>query len=93
MFLNIIRASRSESLTWLTLEEAGHDGLGFGGHVGREVEGVGEDALVHCVDVFVVEGGEAGLVSEAKWRVVNEEENRGGEREKGRGREGRTIIS
>ena len=46
----------AETTGGVALEESGDDGLGFGGHVGWELEWIGEDALVHHVDVFVVEG-------------------------------------
>lgn len=43
------------------MEEAYHETAGVGRDVGREEERVAEDALVHGVDVLVVEWGEAGL--------------------------------
>lgn len=61
MPLDLFAAVCAEPARGVALEEPGHDAARFGGHVGGEGERVGEDALVHCVYVLVVEGGEAGL--------------------------------
>ena len=44
----------------IPLQQSGHHAPCFGGDVGREVEGVAEDPLVHNVHVLVVERRQAG---------------------------------
>jgi len=61
MSLNLLSSIHPKPSRRIALQESGHHAPRFRGHVWREVERVGEDALVHCVHVLVVEGGETGL--------------------------------
>lgn len=61
MFLDLVCAARAQPSRRVTLQESRHDALRVWRHVRGEYEGVGEDALVHDVHVFVVEWREAGL--------------------------------
>ena len=62
MSLNLFASICAKTLRGVALQKTGHDAPSLGWHVGREVEGVGKDALVHCIYVFIIEWWKAGLM-------------------------------
>jgi len=58
--LNLVSAVVTQPLLRVPLQQSSHHAPRFGRDVGREVERVGEDPLVHNVHVLVVEGRQAG---------------------------------
>ena len=61
MSLNLLPSIHPKTSCGITLQEPSHHAACLGRHVWGEVERVGEDALIHGVDVLVVEGWEASL--------------------------------
>lgn len=58
---DLLRAIAPQPLRRIPVQKTGHDALRLGRHVCGELKRVGENALVHRVDVLVVERGEASL--------------------------------
>jgi hypothetical protein len=61
MSLDLLSSIHTKTSCRIALQQPDHHAPSFGGHIRREVERVGEDALIHRVDILVVEWGEAGL--------------------------------
>ena len=61
MFLDLLSTIHTQSLVWVPLEQTRHDTTCLGWDVKWEIERIGQDTLVHGIDILVVKWGEASL--------------------------------
>ena len=60
MSLDLVSAMIAQPPLRIPLQQSGHDAPRFRGDVGREVERIGEDPLVHDVHILIVERRQSG---------------------------------
>jgi hypothetical protein len=66
MSLDLLSPIHAQASCRVPLQQACHHASGLGRHVWGEVERVGENTLIHCVHVLVVERWESSL----NWREI-----------------------
>jgi hypothetical protein len=61
VLLNFLAPVCAEPLGGVTLQQSRHDAPRLRGHIEWEVQGIGQDALIHRVDILIVKRRKPGL--------------------------------
>ena len=75
MFLDLLSTIHTQSFVWVPLQQARHDATCLGWHVRWEIKRIGQDTLVHDIDILVEKWRKASLLiydvntAEANYRI------------------------